>query len=105
MPKSTPRPTNSTKNAIDIRLNECAMMSATAVVIDRPMASVISTARMIRGECNASHRMKITIRIVAMPLSSAPSCTVPNSSLAIGTGPVSRTRAWKFLSKDRSVAA
>ena len=25
--------------------------------------------------------------------------------LAIGTGPVSRTRAWKFLSKDKSLAA
>ena len=40
-----------------------------------------------------------------MPLTIAPSCTVANSSLAIGTGPVSRTRALYWPAKLRSVAA
>ena len=40
-----------------------------------------------------------------MPLTIAPSCTVAYSSLAIGTGPVSRTRALYWPAKLRSVAA
>ena len=48
---------------------------------------------MIRGECSASHRMISTMTMVPMTLTTAPSWTVANSSSAIGTGPVSRTRA------------
>ena len=36
MPKSTPRPTNSTANAIDSRLSEPTINRPTAVVIDKP---------------------------------------------------------------------
>ena len=49
---------------------------------------------MIFGECSAIQRMNSTTATVPRPLTMAPSWTVANSSLAIGTGPVRRTVAW-----------
>ncbi len=57
------------------------------------MTRFANTARMILAECSASQRMIITMTTVPTPLMMAPSCTVEYSSLAIGIGPVSRTRA------------
>ena len=93
MPKSTPRPTNSTANAIESRFSEPTIIRPAAVVIDRPTNRLTNTAKMIFAECSAIHRMNSTTSTVPMPLTTAPSWTVANSSLAIGTGPVSRTRA------------
>ena len=45
-----------------------------------------------------------TTTTVPRPLTSAPCCTVANSSSAIGTEPVSRTRAWYFAASSRSLA-
>ena len=93
MPKSTPRPTNSTANATDSRFSEPTSQRPTAVVIDRPTNKLRNTAKMILPECSASQRMINTTTTVPMPLVIAPSWTVAYSSLAIGIGPVSRTRA------------
>ena len=60
MPKSTPRPTNSTANAIDSRLSEPTIIRPSAVVIARPMKRLTNTAKMIFAECSASHRMTST---------------------------------------------
>ena len=49
---------------------------------------------MIRNDRNASHKISSTTANVMAPLAAAPSFTVANSSFSIGTGPVSRTRAW-----------
>ena len=64
----------------------------------RPMATVMNTATMMRAERNASHKMMRTMMTVAIRLGSAPSAMVANSSSAIGTGPVRRTRAPSSLS-------
>ena len=105
MPKSTPRPTNSTANAIDSRFSDPTSINPTAVVIERPMKRLANTAKMILAECSAIQRMTSTTSTVPMPLVIAPSWTVAYSSLAIGTGPVSRTRAWYLPGKSRSAAA
>ena len=73
MPKSTPRPTNSTANAIDSRLSEPTIIRPTAVVIERPTNRLTNTAKMIFAECSASQRMTSTITTVPMPLTIAPS--------------------------------
>ena len=52
-----------------------------------------NTAKMIRHQRNASHRMNSTTAIVIAALSAAFSLMVANSSSFIGTGPVRRTRA------------
>ncbi len=93
IPKSTPRPTNSTANATEIGLKAPASISPTAVVIASPSISAIDTAAMIFGECSAIHRMNSTITQVTSEFITMPSCVLPNSSLAIATGPVRRTRA------------
>ena len=46
----------------------------------------------LQPERSASHRITRTAATVSVVLSTAPSATVPNSSSAIGTAPVSRTR-------------
>ena len=48
------------------------------------MGGVANTAEMIFGECSAIHKMNSTTSTVPMPLTTAPSATVANSSLAIG---------------------
>ena len=48
---------------------------------------------MIFPDFSARYRMPSTISTVATLLMTMPSCTVANSSSAIGTGPVRRTRA------------
>ena len=93
MPKSTPNPTNRTANAIESRFSDPTIIKPTAVVIERPMNRLANTAEMIFAECSAIQRMNSTTRTVPIPLVTAPSATVANSSLAIGTGPVSLTRA------------
>ena len=105
MPKSTPNPTNRTANAIESKFSEPTIISPTAVVIERPMKSVANTARMIFGERSAIQRMNSTTSTVPIPLTTAPSATVANSSLAIGTGPVSLTRAPYSPERLRSLAA
>ncbi len=47
---------------------------------------------MILPDLSASQRMKRTAATVTLVFSAAPSATVPNSSSAIGTEPVRRTR-------------
>ena len=64
-----------------------------------------NTAKMILPECSAIQRITSTMRTVPTPLTIAPSWTVAYSSLAIGTGPVSRTRALYSPAKLRSAAA
>ena len=73
MPKSTPRPTNSTANATEIRFSAPTIIKPRAVVTIRPSEIVNATAPMIFGECSASHRMNSTTMIVPIPLASAPS--------------------------------
>ena len=74
MPKSTPRPTNRTANAIESRLSEPTIINPTAVVIDRPMNRLMNTAKMILVECSAIQRITSTTSTVPMPLTTAPSC-------------------------------
>ena len=105
MPKSTPSPTNRTANAIESRFSEPTIINPTAVVIDRPIKRLTKTAEMIFAECSAIQRMNSTTSTVPMPLTTAPSATVANSSLAIGTGPVSLTRAPYSPARLRSAAA
>ena len=57
MPKSTPRPTNSTANAIDSRFSDPTIIRPTAVVSERPMNRFTNTAKMIFAECSAIQRM------------------------------------------------
>ena len=84
---------NSTANAIESRFKEPTIINPSAVVIDRPMKRLTNTAKMIFAECSASQRMNSTTMTVPIPFMITPSCTVAYSSFAIGTGPVSRTRA------------
>jgi len=63
----------------------------TAAVIERPTAMQMNTAKMIRIQRKASHKMRSTMAMVAVALSTAFSLIVANSSSAIGTGPVSRS--------------
>ena len=69
------------------------------------MKRLANTAKMIFGECSAIHKMNSTTTTVPIPFRMAPSWTVANSSLAIGTGPVNLTRAPYSLAKCRSLAA
>src|SRR6266478_2147246 len=105
MPKSTPSPTNSTANAIESRFSEPTIHSPTAVVMERPIKRFRNTAKMIFVECSAIQRINSTTSTVPIPLTMAPSWTVANSSLAIGTGPVSLTRAPYSPARLRSRAA
>ena len=65
----------------------------------RPMTRQTKTAKMMRAQRSASHRITSTIAIVTVAFSAAFSLMVENSSSAIGTGPVSRSRAW-YLAAD-----
>ena len=96
---------NRTANAIDSRLSDPTIHRPTAVVIVSPMNRFTNTAKMIFAECSAIQRITSTMRTVPRPLTMAPSWTVEYSSLAIGIGPVSRTRASKSLANFRSDAA
>ncbi len=96
---------NRTANATESRFSEPTIISPAAVVIERPINRFTNTAKMIFGECNAIQRMNSTTITVPIPLTIAPSWTVENSSLAIGTGPVSRTRAPYSPARLRSLAA
>ena len=60
MPKSTPSPTNSTKNATEIRLKEPTIASPSAAVIDNPTNRLRNTAAMMRHDRSASQRMMST---------------------------------------------
>ena len=53
----------------------------------------MNTAKMMRHQRNAIHRMNSTTAIVSVALSAAFSLIVANSSSFIGTGPVKRNRA------------
>ncbi len=59
----------------------------------RPTNRVTATATMMRHDRSASQRITSTVMMVATLLTMAPSWTVLNSSSAIATGPVRRTRA------------
>ena len=84
---------NSTAKATEIRLNRPISSSPTAAVIGRPTRRLTNTANISLGLRKASHRMNSTMAKVIAPLSAAFSLMVANSSSAIATGPVSRTRA------------
>src|SRR6266403_2211378 len=90
MPKSTPSPMNRTANATEIRFKEPTIIKPSAAVIASPTISVMKTARMMRAERSANHRITRTVTIVRIELTNAPSRTVENSSSAMATGPVSR---------------
>ncbi len=96
---------NSTAKATEIRLSAPTIMRPTAAVIANPTARLIETARMMRYDFSASHRMSSTTPSVTAPLRKAPSLSVPNSSSAIGTGPVSRTVAPYWWAKSRLATA
>ena len=66
MPKSTPRPTNSTANATEIRFSAPTIIKPSAAVTAKPTARLRNTARMIRGECSASQRITSTMMMVPM---------------------------------------
>src|SRR5262249_26386014 len=70
-----------------------------------PTNRLMKTATISRPDFSASQRITSTIRMVAMAFSKAPCLTVPNSSSAIGTEPVRRTRAWYFCLSCKSDAA
>ena len=76
-----------------------------AAVTDSPTTRQTKTARMMRAQRSAIHRMNSTTAIVTEALRTAFSLIVANSSSAIGTGPVSRSRAWYLPAKLRSAAA
>ena len=57
------------------------------------MNKLTNTATISRFERKASHRMINTMTTVTVPLRTAPSLMVANSSSAMATGPVSRTVA------------
>ena len=69
------------------------MASPIAAVIERPTSRLTNTARMMRDDRSASHRMVSTTTMVAAVLTNAPSFRVAYSSSAIATGPVSRSFA------------
>jgi len=93
MLKSTPMPMNSTAKAIEIGLSAVVIHRPSAAVITSPAKVARKTARMIRGERSASHRISSTTATVPRMFATAPSLSVPNSSSWIATSPVSRTRA------------
>ena len=78
---------------MEIRLSAPTKANPTAAVMERPTIRLKKTARMIRGERKASHRMVNTTRMVRVVLTNAPSLRVAYSSSAIATVPVSRTGA------------
>ena len=57
----------------------------------KPEPSVTSMAPMIFTERSANQSVSRMADIMRMPIGSARSATLANSSSAIGTGPVSRT--------------
>src|SRR5436189_190374 len=63
MPKSMPSPTNSTKNATEIKLNAPTRNKPQATEIARPTVMLTTTAKMMRNERSASHRITSTARI------------------------------------------
>ena len=75
------------------------MSRPSAAVVASPTKRLMNTAKISRADLSASHRMTSTTTTVPTPLTSAPCCTVANSSSAIGTEPVRRTRAWYFSRK------
>ena len=81
------------------------MASPIAAVTERPTNRLMNTARMMRGERKASHRMVNTTTMVAVVLTTAPSFKVAYSSSAIATGPVSRSVAPYCALLFRSAAA
>ena len=91
MPKSTPRPTNSTANATEIGLSAPTIHSPTAAVRISPTTRLTSTAKMMRAFLSASHSTRQTSSDVTTALSSAPSAMVSNSSSDSTTDPVRRT--------------
>ena len=95
---------NRTANATEIGLKAPTSINPVIAVIAKPMSSATTTATMIRNDRNASHKMSRTTANVIAPLAAAPSFTVANSSFSIGTGPVSRTRAWNRPLRSRSAA-
>src|SRR5712672_2189662 len=90
MPKSTPRPMNRTAKATEIRLSAPTKANPIAAVMERPTIKLTKTAKMIRHDRKASHRMVSTMMMVADVLTKAPSFRVAYSSSAIATGPVGR---------------
>ena len=106
MPKSTPRPTNSTANAIDSRFSEPTIIRPTAVVIDKADEQVDEhreddLRRMQRHPEDDQHDEHGADAVDDRAVLHGGEY----SSLAIGTGPVSRTRAPYSPAKLRSVAA
>ena len=88
-----PSPTNSTKNATEIRLNAPTRNKPHAAETARPAVMLTATAKMMRNERSASHRITSTARSDTVALRPAFCLSVPNSSSSIGTSPVWRTRA------------
>ena len=84
MPKSTPRPTNSTAKATEIRFKAPTIHRPIAAVKVSPTARLTRTASTIRACLSASHSSRRTTRIVTTPFRAAPSATVANSSSASG---------------------
>ena len=74
-------------------------------MIGSPTTRLTNTAKMMRTQRSAIHRMNSTIAMVTVALSPAFSLIVANSSSAIGTGPVRRSGAWYLPAKSRSAAA
>jgi hypothetical protein len=58
-----------------------------------PDEQAATTAKTVRNDCSAIQRMSKTMAAVSTLLSNEPSCSVANSSSAIGTVPVRRTSA------------
>src|SRR3954452_16406620 len=105
MPKSTPSPTNSTKKAIDIRLNEPTIASPIAAVAASPTIRLKKTDRMIFHERSASHRMIRTPSTAASVSRTALCLMTENCSSFIGTRPVRSIVAPNLPRRSRSAAA
>ena len=88
-----PSPTKSTKNATEIRLSAPTRNRPQAAETARPSVMLTATAKMIRAERNASHRIARTASSDAVAFNPAFCLTVANSSSSIGMSPVRRTRA------------
>jgi len=86
-------PTNRTANAIEIGLSAPTIHNPSAAVTASPAVMLRNTARMMRGDLSASHRMVSTTMMVPIAFSAAWSLMVANSSSWIGIAPVSRSRA------------
>ena len=102
--KSTPSPTNSTKNAIEIRLKAPTRNNPAAAEIAKPNVRVTMTAAMVRIDRSASHRMTRTSETDTAMVIPAFWLIVPNWSSSIGISPVWRTRAWNAMPRSRSDA-